>query len=461
MENESEMLNIVVQNPGDSSSGSTDEWLNSIMNDGYSSVINQRARPKIQKVPEMLREIKSNEKCYDPLVVSIGPYHHGSPGLQLVEKRKIPMTRKYVVESGKGIDVVYSKVIEVAGNARKCYAEGSTQVFDDEAFARMMFLDGCFILQFMYCIAKNNRGDMGMKSHTIAFVCRDMFLLENQLPFLVLKALMSLRFKEDEQKDIINIFIGHTGALPPLGNTCQEKLSRFIPTNIWGREVPQSKPQKDEGDPVHLLELVRAKLIDVSNNLESGPRSSSDWYSYRSAKELRAVGVHFKPGKTHLYTDVTFKPSFFSGKLTLPPITVHDSTKSMLLNLVAYETCPDAPDDFGVTSYICFMDSLIDHAEDVMVLRSKGILLNFLGSDQEVADLFNAIGKDLVPNPYAYADVKGSIERHYRNKLKIWMAEWLHTHFSSPWTILAFIAASFAISLSVIQTYYAANPRKS
>ncbi len=44
------------------------------------------------------------------------------------------------------------------------------------------------------------------------------------------------------------------------------------------------------------------------------------------------------------------------------------------------------------------MDSLIDLAEDVMVLRSKGILLNFLGSDQEVANLFNAIAKILVPN---------------------------------------------------------------
>ena len=133
------------------------------------------------------------------------------------------------------------------------------------------------------------------------------------------------------------------------------------------------------------------------NKLERGPHSSSDWYSYRSAKELRAVGVHFKPGKTHLYTDVTFKPSFLSGKLTIPPITVDDSTKSMLLNLIAYETCPNAPDDFGVTSYICFMDSIIDHAEDVMVLRSKGILLNFLGSDQEVVDLFNAIARIWCP----------------------------------------------------------------
>ena len=63
--------------------------------------------------------------------------------------------------------------------------------------------------------------------------------------------------------------------------------------------------------------------------------------------------------------------------------------------------------------------------------------------------------KDLVPNPHSYAIVKGKIERHYTNKAKIWIAEWLHAHFSSPWTFLAFLAAVFALALSSIQTYLA------
>ncbi|KAK9987211.1 hypothetical protein SO802_032162 [Lithocarpus litseifolius] len=270
IENESDMLNIVVQNLGDSSSGGSDEWLNSILKDGCNTLrrpkileptkyfrlkpLNALSHPsKIQKVPNTL-EIKSNEKCYDPLLVSIGPYyHHGSPGLQLVEKHKIPMTLQYVKDSGKGIDVLYNKVVEVADNARECYAEGSTQEFDNEAFARMMFLDGCFILQFMYCIAKDERENMGMKSHTIALVHRDMFMLENQLPFLVLKALMSLRFREDEERDIVNICIKHTQALPPLGTLWQERLSVVIPISIWGLEAPQTEPQKYEDQPFQLL----------------------------------------------------------------------------------------------------------------------------------------------------------------------------------------------------------------
>lgn len=104
------------------------------------------------------------------------------------------------------------------------------------------------------------------------------------------------------------------------------------------------------------------------------------------------------------------------------------------------------------------MDSLIDHAEDGKELRSKGIIFNFLGSDQQVADLFNQIADNLVPNPCAYAAVKHRIEKQYKHKIKIWLAEWLHTHFThftSPWTFIAFIAATFAPFLGAIQTHWA------
>ncbi|KAI7998175.1 UPF0481 protein [Camellia lanceoleosa] len=123
---------------------------------------------------------------------------------------------------------------------------------------------------------------------------------------------------------------------------------------------------------------------------------------------------------------------------------IDDTTKSILLNFGAYEACQISI-DFGVTSYICFMDSLIDHTEDVKVLRSKGILLNFLGSDQQVADIFNEIATELVPSPHAYVELKTRIEKHHKNSMKIWMAEWHHTYFRSPWTFIAVAAAILAI----------------
>ncbi|WKA02804.1 hypothetical protein VitviT2T_020958 [Vitis vinifera] len=108
--------------------------------------------------------------------------------------------------------------------------------------------------------------------------------------------------------------------------------------------------------------------------------------------------------------------------------------------MVAYEMCPDAPDDYAVTSYICFLYDLIDHADDVKELRSKHILHNLLGSDDDVAQIFNEIGNDLV-DPDAYKDVKDCIQKHYKKRVNTWIAQALHNHFRSPWTVMAFIAA--------------------
>ncbi|TXG70158.1 hypothetical protein EZV62_005093 [Acer yangbiense] len=395
-------------------------------------VIDTETKPKIQRVPRMFRGVEANQNCYDPLVVSIGPFHH-SKELEITEEHKCTMAHQYAENAGQSYDLLYNKVKAIAGDARNCFSlDSSTEVvLDEEKFTKMMFHDGCFILQFIQCFV-NDYKDLNMKLCLAAFVKRDLLLLENQLPFLVLRELMSS--KENEWKKTFSTFF--TGILVLHSDSL--------------REIDFDKC-------IHLLDMIHTLLIDKDAlsapkyNRKSG---STDWFSCRSAKELNAAGIHFRPSQGHKFTDVQFRSSFILiGFLKLPPIAVDDSTKSMLLNMVAYEACPDAPDDLGVSSYLCFMDSLIDHAEDVKELRSKGILLNFLGSDQQVADLFNQIADNLVANPSAYAEVKNKLQRHYKSKIKIWLAEWLHTHFTSPWTVLAFVGAIFALVLSVIQTY--------
>ncbi|KAH1260472.1 hypothetical protein GmHk_02G003587 [Glycine max] len=79
----------------------------------------------------------------------------------------------------------------------------------------------------------------------------------------------------------------------------------------------------------------------------------------------------------------------------LPEIVVDDTTAATVLNLIAYEMCPDFENDYGICSYVSFLDSLIDHPDDVKALRSEQILLNSLGSDEKVANLFNTISTDL------------------------------------------------------------------
>ncbi|KAJ0079624.1 hypothetical protein Patl1_22872 [Pistacia atlantica] len=254
---ETPLESIVVHINGDNTavpvSGNEKKWLEYIVNGESFKNPHDVIWTKIERVPAMLRVVKENRGCYDPLVVSIGPYHFGNPRLELMQQHKLTMARQKGVQDVKGI----------AGT------------FD-----------------------------------------------------------------------------------------CQ---------------------------PTHFLDLICTNLFDKTVLTQPPPRDCSD--------------------------------------------------------------CTNGPDDFGVSSDICLMDSLIDHAEDVMELRKKGILLNFLGSDQQVADLFNEIADNLVSHQHAYAVVKDKIEKQYKNRLKIWLAEWLHTHFTSPWTVLAFIGAILALELSVTQTY--------
>ncbi|KAI3667290.1 hypothetical protein L6452_42342 [Arctium lappa] len=144
----------------------------------------------------------------------------------------------------------------------------------------------------------------------------------------------------------------------------------------------------------------------------------------------------------------------FSADVELPPIIVDDSTKPMLLNLIAHEMCSDDGHEAWVTSYIRLLDSLIDHLEDVKSLRKAGVLENSLGSDKEVAKLFNEIGTDLVPNILAYSEAKHKIQEHYENSTNTRLSELKHEYTHISWAFLAIVGAVMALFLSGVQTYF-------
>ncbi|XP_043692945.1 UPF0481 protein At3g47200-like [Telopea speciosissima] len=382
----------------------------------------------IDKVPTILRDIEKHKDCFDPMVVSIGPYHKrdkdkdGKPKFDRVEKLKASIAKEFIGGDSKKL----LKFDEVSRNARAYYEKTSTADFSDDQFTSMMFLDGCFVLHFIDCLLNQKSGDTKMKTDQIAFVLRDLFLLENQLPFLVLQALMSFKHSENEWLVLIHKFVK-------------------IPLRLQNR----TSPERDD-KPAHLLDLLRKKLIEMRND---------DWHSFRSVIELKKAGIKCKKINGGSLRDIKFEDRFISGDLFLPQLFIDDSTKPILLNLVAYEASPDGPSDYVVASYIVLLDALIDHPEDVKELRSKGILQNLLGSDQQVADLFNELSINLVPSSSEYLEVKRKIEKYNKNKISIWMTDFRRTHFSSPWTIVAFFVAGSIILLTFAQTYFSIFPR--
>ncbi|KAB5519358.1 hypothetical protein DKX38_023677 [Salix brachista] len=480
---------------------------------------NQPLSPKIPKVPHKLRN--ENEECYRPLVVSIGPYHYPERDTTLreVETLKVPMARQFILDGGKDIELIYSELEKVIQTAREFYNEIDITGFDDEQFARMMFLDGCFILQFISCVTHNYE-NLEMSDQQVVGVKRDLLLLENQVPFPVLQSLMRLRYEKNETDHglkLLNDFLFHQILKPRDQPLWTRRLlwpgmliitifsyvffvnpvlffliliATFIALSLLGwlliltgkkRKASASgydRQCQPAQQPAHLLELLHSLFIcSHKSKVNSLPRryghclsylvtcckeiipakpetvvarESRGHYLYSSAKNLKKVGIHFMPSQTSGLMDVKFKPSFFYGIVKLPTLTIDVLTMPLLLNLVAYEKST-ALDQLPVTSYICFMDSLIDDADDVKELRSNGIIVNFHGSDQQVADLFNNMGSSLEPDNSAYNDVKREINRQYESTLKKWVDEMQQTYFRSPWAFLAFAAAAVGLALTATQ----------
>lgn len=151
-----------------------------------------------------------------------------------------------------------------------------------------------------------------------------------------------------------------------------------------------------------------------------------------------------------------------SGQLKLPSLTVDEWTERKLMNLVAHEMCLGISNRnwYCVTSYLKFMDILIDREQDVKELRGSQILWNRLSSDVKVAKLFNDLGSKFPEPPQdIYSNVKTEIQTHCRRKCAMWMAQVYQQHFSSPWTVTALLAAGIVISLTFVQTWYAVHPK--
>ncbi|XP_072959111.1 UPF0481 protein At3g47200-like [Typha angustifolia] len=391
---------------------------------------------KLHKVPQLLRKNKEKDKPFDPVIVAIGPYHHFDEHLTDMEDHKKAATYDF---AGAQMDLYYYKVAGVAQEAKRMYVDVPPEMSEID-FTLMLFFDGCFVLDFIDKFVKGESKDLRISTHLHGFILRDMLLLENQIPYIVLDALMSVR------KVDIDKFLNQIVGIEAKGNGTGGNGSRGVGSGLQGR--------------AHLLALLREKHLGNDDQARLYWVEDNSWQSFRSAKELSAAGIKLCQSASRHMRDVRFQSYYLWGKLTIPRMVVDDLTRSRLLNMVAFEMCPGAASDYGITSFVWLLDCLIDHADDVKELRKKGILLNALGSDEQVADLFNEIATDLAPDQQAYNHVMKKIASHCGSKTKVFIYQLIDTHFSSPWTAISFVAAVVLLVLTVLQTIFTIRPAK-
>ncbi|KAI3993869.1 hypothetical protein MKX01_002882 [Papaver californicum] len=150
-----------------------------------------------------------------------------------------------------------------------------------------------------------------------------------------------------------------------------------------------------------------------------------------SATELNRAGVKFKRGCTENgFYDIKFN----RGALEIPPILIQDQTELLFRN---------------------FLMHLITSAEDVELLRSKGIIRNSFGSDESVANLFNKLTSKIKYHKYYYSEVTNQVNEYYNRRRHFWKANLKREYLKSPWSIISFAAALLLIILTIMAALFA------
>ncbi|GAU49396.1 hypothetical protein TSUD_366900 [Trifolium subterraneum] len=429
--------------------------------------------PKIQRVPKFLRQNERFAKYCSPKIISFGPIHHNSKSLEEGEHYKLLWTSIFVAEYGKRIgqddnqacQLLFKKIEDSIEELKNMFTEDAIEGYNDNDLAWILFVDGCSLLHFMENIDEQYPEALNLKFDRLMFMFRDVYLLENQLPSKMLDILCK------EKGLDLELCYGNYQSMGEWKRLGIESIA-------LGHRIP-----------FHILDSIRSNFL-VSDNIEGqnqfvlentissenvcNQELNFNWNTYKSIRDLKKVGIQVMANEKDewRWSNISFKSKWFSGELRLPRFLFNDVTPYFFRNLIAYEMCPDVHYNYECCSFFSFMDSLVDNAEDVKELRLAGVFQNLLGSDEDLANLFNELGDDLptkmcchgtYTNAVAYSkkyiQIKRQIERHYTNKWKTWLAQAYNTHFNTPWAMIAFLAALLALLLTFIQTWYAIHPK--
>lgn len=420
----------------------------------------------VYRVPKSMRGIQKN--AFLPKIISIGPFHNKDPGLRIMEEHKMRYLLRLLEsgprENGERVEDSAQQVPQVVKairledlaesmrmleqKTRENYSE-DLQIDSDELI-QMMVIDGCFVLELLRLYFKfDNEEEVEDPIFTTRWMLRtlqrDLLKLENQLPFFVLEKLYELIRLVDD---------------PPLVDLVVTFFDPLLPRkNIKGKLNPN-----EEFD--HMLDVFRSTFLSSVNETTK----PAGWKQLQKldniplveerqlihcVTELQEAGVRFKMREDLDLLDISFK----DGMLKIPPLYIDDNTVPLFLNLVAYEQCDQDAKPF-FTNFCMFFDSLINSHTDVGILHKNGIINHVLGSDKDVANLFNKLGREIVYDldecylSQQMMDVNDYCKQYFASRWHVWFTNLIRDYFSSPWTFLSLLAAIALLLLTTAQTFY-------
>ncbi|XP_059461486.1 UPF0481 protein At3g47200-like [Corylus avellana] len=391
----------------------------------------------IHRVPDRLR---SKIECYEPKVVSIGPFHHGKQKLQAMEKIKLWYLH-CLLNRAPTKETTLECVIEAIGSIeQECRGSYAGEInFTEKQFIEMMVVDGCFIIEFFRKASvpeevRRDKDDPVFNTSWMAWeITHDLFLLENQLPWPVLDCLFKLTKSNAEGRSLLNLLNSF-----PLG-ALRTRDDRQIQYKL-------------------LLDCRFNSYAETYQVTQANHLSFSKVDSIPSVTELVQAGVRFETRQEMHSLNITFK----DGVMTLPLIQVSEITLSIFRNLIAFEHC-DPSKVYKLSSYGKVLKDLAQTSKDVDFLVQRKILKISLSS-HDLVSLGNWVYNDAYDYVFLYTDLYHEVYAYYRCSRNRWRAILKRDYFNNPWTSLSVIAAILILLFSLLQTlcsiltYYRCTP---
>ncbi|KAI3996795.1 hypothetical protein MKX01_041095 [Papaver californicum] len=329
-------------------------------------------------IPSYVKE--RNPDVYQPKMVSIGPYHYGKPELEPMQSHKNRAVYQFLKRSPTGATVEkYVDELKLVYDRLWGSYEQDPQLgnWTPDDFIKLMMVDGIFLLEFLNVLHGNRKGNdyadtdpiFGKRGHILkySYVIEDLLLLENQVPYLVLSILLTVSegwTVEDTENNLARLML--------------------TPPAIKGH---------------HLLDMY------IKGTL--GRRERQEAVTGEGA---------VKPVAT--YKDIKFRKK--ANSLHLPTIFISQGTVPRFYNLKAYQLIGDTSKE--LISYIHLLNFFIRSADDVNSLRSQGIIVSSLDSDEAVITVMKELTRDtMVENiDDKSAGLIKQVKKYYDKKTKVY-----------------------------------------
>ncbi|KAD2805535.1 hypothetical protein E3N88_38912 [Mikania micrantha] len=395
-------------------------------------------------VPSTLRDLKPSS--FSPRVVSIGPLHRQDENVQEFEGRKasylINLIDRMNSPEEETLESCAEKAYASMEQIKSCYVW--TKTYDDADIAKMMVIDACFILGFILKV--HEYGESGDRKNLLTqAIIYDLVLLENQIPFFFLKEIFQYtiqKFKPNVSLiEFLRPVLDHLRLF--VGDMNFQNISTNSTPHILSLLHECYKPPHDDHDKISI------------GNLSS---------TIRSAVDLDRAGVHFKPNKNpkwlmemevRLHRCPCFFWSWSKTTLKMPVLKVHHFSEVVLRNLIAYEQFRQTSK--YITSYVFAMDMLVNTQEDVAMLIESEVLVNYMGSNEEAANMINNINKEVACVDFFYSEQLNILNEYCNGYWPKHIARMRRTYFSSPWNMIALVAGIILFALTVVQTIFTVN----